>query len=74
MSGSLLVGRYLVIYFYPEDESAVCTKEACAFRDSYLDYIDAGATVIGSRDPASIQGPLKATKLSRRTTDSPLLF
>ena len=25
----------LVIYFYPKDESMVCTKEACAFRDSY---------------------------------------
>lgn len=37
----------LVIYFYPKDESAVCTKEACAFRDSYFDYIDVGAMVIG---------------------------
>ena len=39
--------KILVIYFYPKDESAVCTKEACAFRDSYSDYIDAGAMVIG---------------------------
>ena len=37
----------LVIYFYPKDESPGCTKEACAFRDSYTDYSDAGATVIG---------------------------
>ena len=37
----------LVIYFYPKDESSVCTKEACAFRDSYADYIKAGAMVIG---------------------------
>jgi len=29
------LGRKLVIYFYPKDESGVCTKEACAFRDSY---------------------------------------
>ena len=38
--------KILVIYFYPKDESAVCTKLACTFRDSYSDYIDAGAMVI----------------------------
>jgi thioredoxin-dependent peroxiredoxin len=37
----------MVIYFYPKDESAVCTKEACAFRDSYADFTNAGALVIG---------------------------
>ncbi len=39
--------KILVIYFYPKDESGVCTKEACAFRDSYADFTDAGAMVIG---------------------------
>ncbi|MCF0055962.1 peroxiredoxin [Dyadobacter sp. CY356] len=39
--------KKMVIYFYPKDESAICTKEACAFRDSYADYVDAGAIVIG---------------------------
>jgi peroxiredoxin Q/BCP len=37
----------LIIYFYPKDESAVCTKEACAFRDSYTAFTDAGIQVIG---------------------------
>ncbi len=37
----------LVIYFYPKDESMVCTKEACAFRDSFNDFTKAGAKVIG---------------------------
>ena len=37
----------LVIYFYPKDESAVCTKEACAFRDSFAEFTDAGAIVVG---------------------------
>ena len=37
----------LVIYFYPKDESFGCTKEACGFRDSYEDFKDAGAEVIG---------------------------
>ncbi|HEY0250286.1 MAG TPA: peroxiredoxin [Kofleriaceae bacterium] len=47
------VGKTLVIYFYPKDETPGCTKEACAFRDSYADFVDAGAEVIGvSRDDA----------------------
>lgn len=37
----------LVIFFYPKDESMVCTKEACSFRDRYADLIKAGAIVIG---------------------------
>lgn len=40
-------GRKLVIFFYPKDESAVCTKEVCAFRDSFSDFQELGATVIG---------------------------
>lgn len=39
--------KILVIYFYPKDESSVCTKEACSFRDSYADFTNAGALVIG---------------------------
>ena len=37
----------MVIYFYPKDESAVCTKEACSFRDSFTEFTKAGAIVIG---------------------------
>jgi peroxiredoxin Q/BCP len=37
----------LVIYFYPKDESAVCTKEACSFRDNFTEFTKAGAIVIG---------------------------
>ena len=39
--------KVLVIYFYPKDESMVCTKEACAFRDSFDSFTKAGAMVIG---------------------------
>ena len=48
----------LVVYFYPKDESYGCTKEACSFRDSYEDFKDAGAEVIGisSDDEASHKG------------------
>lgn len=45
------IGKPLVIYFYPKNETYVCTREACAFRDQYEDFIAAGADVIGiSRD------------------------
>jgi len=37
----------LVIYFYPKDESMVCTKEACSFRDDFDQFTKAGAKVIG---------------------------
>ena len=37
----------MVLYFYPKDNSPGCTKEACKFRDSYEDFKDAGAEVIG---------------------------
>lgn len=41
----------LVLFFYPADESPICTKEACAFRDAYQDFLTAGAAVLGvSRD------------------------
>ena len=43
-----VVGKHvLVIYFYPKDESMVCTKEACSFRDSFDGFTKAGALVIG---------------------------
>ncbi|HEY4155652.1 MAG TPA: peroxiredoxin [Puia sp.] len=42
------VGKHiLVIYFYPKDESRVCTKEACSFRDGYADFTNGGAMVVG---------------------------
>ena len=37
----------VVLYFYPKDDTPGCTKEACAFRDQYQDFKDAGAEVIG---------------------------
>jgi len=39
--------KSLVLFFYPKDDSPVCTAEACSFRDAYQDFIDAGAEVIG---------------------------
>jgi len=37
----------LVIYFYPKDDSPVCTKEACSFRDQYEVFKKNNAMIIG---------------------------
>lgn len=37
----------VVLYFYPKDNTPGCTAEACAFRDSYEVFKEAGAEVIG---------------------------
>ncbi len=39
--------KEVVLYFYPKDNTPGCTAEACAFRDSYEVFKDAGAEVIG---------------------------
>ncbi len=45
-------GRTVVLYFYPGDFTPACTLQACAFRDAYETFTDAGAQVIGiSADP-----------------------
>ena len=41
------IGKPLVVYFYPADDTYGCTIEACAFRDQYEDLVEAGAEVIG---------------------------
>jgi len=46
----VLRGKSVVLYFYPKDETPVCTAEACAFRDSYEVFTEAGAEVIGVSD------------------------
>ena len=47
ISSEDLLGQSLVIYFYPKDETPGCTKEACAFRDSFDDFEALGARIIG---------------------------
>ncbi|SHG06373.1 peroxiredoxin Q/BCP [Salegentibacter echinorum] len=39
--------KALVIFFYPKDFTPGCTKQACGFRDSYEEFQDLGAEVIG---------------------------
>jgi peroxiredoxin Q/BCP len=40
-------GKWLVLYFYPEDDTPGCTAEACAFRDDYPKYAEKGIQVVG---------------------------
>ncbi len=40
-------GRWVVLYFYPKDDTPGCTKEACAFRDNIFAFEDIGAVVLG---------------------------
>jgi peroxiredoxin Q/BCP len=39
--------KVVVLFFYPRDGSAICTREACAFRDAYDQFSEAGAVVVG---------------------------
>jgi peroxiredoxin Q/BCP len=39
--------RPLVLFFYPKDNTTVCTKEACGFRDHAGEIAEAGGAVIG---------------------------
>ncbi|MCC5843618.1 MAG: thioredoxin-dependent thiol peroxidase [Verrucomicrobia bacterium] len=40
-------GKYVVVYFYPKDDTPGCTKEACGFRDLHEDFAGQNAVVLG---------------------------
>lgn len=40
-------GRDVILYFYPQDDTPGCTKEACGFRDAWDDIKEHGAVVLG---------------------------
>ena len=40
-------GNWLVIYFYPKDETPGCTKEACAYRDVNSELSKMGVKILG---------------------------
>ena len=42
-----LGGKRVVLYFYPKDDTPGCTKEACAFRDSFTQFKKRGKEVFG---------------------------
>src|SRR3712207_1172440 len=50
--GDFLGKKPVVLFFYPKDDTLGCTKEACAFRDSFEEFRELDAEVIGiSSDP-----------------------
>lgn len=42
-----LKGKFVVLYFYPKDETPGCTKEACAFRDAFNELSKEGVVLVG---------------------------
>jgi peroxiredoxin Q/BCP len=40
-------GRPVVLYFYPKDDTAGCTAQACGIRDAYGEFRQRGAVVLG---------------------------
>jgi peroxiredoxin Q/BCP len=49
-------GRFVVLYFYPKDDTPGCTKEACSFRDHLPAFATSRAAVLG------ISGQSEASK------------
>src|ERR1700744_6294521 len=46
------LGKNVILYFYPKDDTPGCTKEACGFRDPYSAFKQLGGVVFGvSPDP-----------------------
>ena len=44
-------GRRVILYFYPKDNTAGCTKQACAFGTLFPQFAEKGAVILGvSRD------------------------
>lgn len=41
------LGKWVILYFYPKDDTPGCTKEACTFRDGFSKFKRAGIEVIG---------------------------
>ena len=44
---SEFAGKRVVLYFYPRDNTPGCTKEACAFRDEYSEFVKLDVVVLG---------------------------
>ena len=55
------LGKWVVLYFYPKDDTPGCTAEACSFRDHFAAFKRAGVVVLGvSVDPVKKHGKFVA--------------
>ena len=61
VSLSDFAGKKVVLYFYPRDNTAGCTKQACAFGAQYGAFEEKGVVVIGvSKDSVASHGKFAA--------------
>jgi peroxiredoxin Q/BCP len=61
VSNTSHLGKVVILYFYPKDNTPGCTTEAMQFRDKYREFVKAGATVFGvSRDNMKSHDEFKA--------------
>lgn len=67
LSLSSFLGRRLVLYFYPKDDTPGCTAEACSLRDGHAALRKAGYEVVGV-------SPDKAAKHAKFATKYALPF
>jgi len=56
------LGKPLILYFYPKDDTPGCTKEACGFRDDYSQYESVDVNIVG----VSPDSPEKHTKFKNK--------
>lgn len=47
IDSKLFLGRKVVIYFYPKDDTPGCTAEACNLRDNYSELMNKGYVLLG---------------------------
>ena len=57
-------GKWVVLYFYPRDDTPGCTKEACSFRDGFSQFKKQGITVLGVSPDSEKSHQKFATKYS----------
>lgn len=57
-------GKYVLLYFYPKDDTPGCTKEACGFRDNFSALSDADVVVLGVSADTTVSHKKFADKFS----------
>jgi peroxiredoxin Q/BCP len=62
VSLSDFLGKPVVLYFYPRDDTPGCTREACGFRDGFAGFQKKGAMVLG----VSIDSAKKHAKFAQK--------
>ncbi len=64
VSLSQFLGKKIVLYFYPKDDTPGCTKEACNLRDNHQNLIDQGFVVLGVSPDSESSHQKFSTKFS----------